>query len=63
MTTHTPDHAIMLNDTVALMDCSGKLRVGNTGDIMSEDSLKEIYNTNLKLVYIEQANRMACIPF
>jgi iron complex transport system ATP-binding protein len=62
MTTHTPDHAIMLNDTVALMDRSGRLKVGGTEDIMSEDALKEIYQTNLKLVYVEQAKRMACIP-
>ena len=32
MTTHTPDHVIMLNDTVALLDRSGALRVGGTDE-------------------------------
>jgi iron complex transport system ATP-binding protein len=62
MTTHTPDHAIMLNDTVALIDRSGNMRVGSTQDIMREDTLKEVYQTDLKLVYVEEAKRMACIP-
>ncbi|MDR3353872.1 MAG: ABC transporter ATP-binding protein [Synergistaceae bacterium] len=62
MTTHTPDHAIMLDDTVALMDRSGGLNVGSTEDIMNEDALKHVYRVNLKLVYVEQAGRTVCIP-
>jgi iron complex transport system ATP-binding protein len=62
MTTHTPDHAIMLGGTVALIDRSGKLRVGSTEEIMNEETLKEVYRVNLKLVYVEQAGRVACIP-
>jgi len=62
MTTHTPDHAIMLDDMVALLDRDGGLRIGNTEEIMREDVLKKVYRTDLKLVYVEQAGRMACIP-
>jgi iron complex transport system ATP-binding protein len=62
MTTHTPDHAIMLDDTVALLDRDGKMHIGNTNEIMREDILKKVYRTDLKLVYVEQAGRMVCIP-
>jgi iron complex transport system ATP-binding protein len=62
ITTHTPDHAIMLGGAVGLMDRSGNLRVGATGEMMSEDVLKDMYRVNLKLVYVEQAGRKVCIP-
>jgi iron complex transport system ATP-binding protein len=52
----------MLDDTVALMNRSGRLQVGSTDEIMREDVLKEVYRTNLKLVYVEQAGRSVCIP-
>ena len=61
MTTHTPDHAIMLDDTVALMDRSGTLRVGRTDAIMHEGLLSEIYRTDVKLVYVEEVGRAVCI--
>jgi iron complex transport system ATP-binding protein len=61
MTTHTPDHAIMLDDTVALMDRTGGLSVGTTADIMQEKRLMEVYRTNLKLVYVAEAGRLSCL--
>ena len=61
MTTHTPDHAIMLDDTVALLDRSGTLRVGRTDEIMHENLLSDIYRTKVKLVFVEEAERVVCI--
>lgn len=61
MTTHTPDHAIMLDDTVAMLDRSGTLRVGSTDEIMQEKLLCEVYRTNVKLVYVKEVERVACI--
>lgn len=60
-TTHTPDHAIMLDDTVAMLDRTGTLRVGTTDEIMREKLLCEVYRTNVKLVYVKEVGRMACI--
>jgi iron complex transport system ATP-binding protein len=62
MTTHTPDHAIMLGDTAGLMDREGRLHIGATDEIMREDVLKDVYRTDLKLVYVEEARRLDCIP-
>jgi len=61
LTTHTPDHAIMLDGTVGLLDRRGKLSVGSVSDIMKEDTLKKIYRTDLKLVYVPEAGRVTCI--
>ena len=61
MTTHTPDHAIMLDDTVAIMDREGRLRIGGAMQIMREDILQEVYRTKLKLVYVPEVGRMTCV--
>jgi iron complex transport system ATP-binding protein len=61
MTTHTPDHAIMLDDTVALLDRQGNMSIGYAKEIRREDILKQVYRTNLKMVHIAEAGRMACI--
>jgi iron complex transport system ATP-binding protein len=61
MTTHTPDHAIMLNDKTAILDRSGRLHVGNQNEIMKEDILREVYRTNLKLIYVPEAGRVTCL--
>ena len=62
MTTHNPDHAIMLGGTVALMDRNGGFSAGRADEIMREEILKRVYNTNLNLVYVESAGRKTCIP-
>lgn len=61
MTTHTPDHAIMLDDTVALLDRSGALRVGVTDAILREDLLSAVYRTDVRMVYVKEVGRMACL--
>ena len=35
--------------------------VGAAETIISEESLKNIYNTQLHLIYIEQIKRMTCV--
>ncbi len=61
MTTHTPDHAIMLDDTVALLDRTGTLRVGGTDAILREDLLSEVYRTKVRMVYVKEVGRMTCL--
>lgn len=62
ITTHNPDHAILLGGTAAILDREGHLKIGKSEEIITEDCLKKVYNTDLKLMYIEELNRMACIP-
>mgnify|MGYP003327528448 CR=1 FL=1 len=62
MTTHNPDHAIMLGGTTAILDKKGKLTVGPSDEIITEQTLKEVYDTKLKLSYFDEAGRLVCIP-
>ncbi|MDR3599802.1 MAG: ABC transporter ATP-binding protein [Desulfosporosinus sp.] len=61
MTTHMPDHAILLGGKVGILDREGHMLVGAAETIISEESLKNIYNTQLHLIYIEQLKRMTCV--
>jgi iron complex transport system ATP-binding protein len=61
MTTHTPDHVIMLGDRVGILDRSGKMTFGSIEDIMREDILSAVYNTDLKLVYVKEIGRLTCV--
>jgi iron complex transport system ATP-binding protein len=61
MTTHNPDHAVMLNDTVGVLDRDGTLRVGRAADIVTEEVLTAVYQTEVKISYVENVGRNACL--
>ena len=61
MTTHMPDHAILLGGKVAVMDYGGTLTVGSSEDILQEDLLRKIYRSNLHVVYMEEVGRKVCV--
>ena len=43
MTTHNPDHAIMLDDTVGILDRDGRMVTGRTKEVLSEQLLSQVY--------------------
>jgi iron complex transport system ATP-binding protein len=61
MTTHMPDHPILLDGRVGILDGEGGMRTGSVGEIISESALRGMYNVDLRLVYIEELNRVACV--
>lgn len=61
MTTHMPDHAILLDGTVGIMYPGGSMIVGHVKDVIQEQSLASLYDTDLRIVYIEELSRTACI--
>lgn len=61
MTTHMPDHAILLNGSAGLMGADGRMTSGPAGSVISEAALRELYHTNLHLVYVDPLGRMACV--
>lgn len=63
MTTHNPDHCLMLGGTVAVLDKEGNLETGTCKQIMTEERLKRVYNTDLRLVYVDEIHREACVPW
>ena len=61
LTTHMPDHAILLDGTVGILDREGHMTVGPAQQIISEESLQRLYQTDLHLLYLEPLGRVACL--
>ncbi|NLN48723.1 MAG: ABC transporter ATP-binding protein [Clostridiales bacterium] len=62
ITTHNPDHAMLLGGSAAVLDKDGHMRTGSTSAILKENLLNEVYNTDLKIIDIPELSRSACIP-
>lgn len=62
LTTHVPDHAILLDGTVGMLGEAGRLAVGPAAEVITESALRGLYDTELHLVHIDKLNRLACIP-
>lgn len=61
ITTHNPDHAMLLGGRAAILDRLGHLVSGKTEEIITEDSLKHVYGSDLSLKYIEEFGRKVCV--
>ena len=62
ITTHNPDHALLLGGQAAILDRSGQLEFGAAKDIITEEKLSKVYETELYLLDIEKLGRTACVP-
>jgi iron complex transport system ATP-binding protein len=60
ITTHNPDHALLLGGKVAILNRDGKLKIGSPDVIVTERYLREIYQTDIRVAYIESAGRIVC---
>lgn len=61
MTSHMPDHALLLDSKVGILDNAGHMTVGRPEKVVSEAALRQLYHTDLHLIYIEQLGRYACV--
>lgn len=61
MTTHMPDHAILLGGKAAVLDRDGCLTVGTSADILQEPLLRKIYESDLHILYLEELGRKVCV--
>ena len=61
MTTHNPDQPILLGGSVATLDREGTVAVGSVEEVLTSERLTQLYDTRLHLVYIDVADRIACI--
>lgn len=62
MTTHNPDHCMMLGGKVAILDRDGHLEYGECADVVTEERLEKVYNTQIRLTYIDEVRRVTCVP-
>lgn len=61
ITTHDPNQALLLGGKAGIIDGSGHMVSGPVEEIVTEDHLSQIYNCDLKLVAIEEMDRVACV--
>lgn len=61
VTTHDPNHAILLGGRAAVLDRDGRLTAGDAGEVIREDLLRRVYQTDLKLRYVEELDRTVCL--
>lgn len=61
MTTHNPDHVLMLDDQVAALDRKGNLTFGRSREILNEEFLSGLYDTSLRLFDIDALERRVCV--
>ncbi|NLA26484.1 MAG: ABC transporter ATP-binding protein [Firmicutes bacterium] len=63
MTTHNPDHAIILNGKVAILNREGVLSVGRAAEIVSAERLSNLYGLSIKTIYDDDAERTICVVY
>lgn len=61
VTTHDPNHALLLGGSVALFDGKGTVETGDVADLVTEEKLVNIYGSDLKIRYSEEFKRNVCI--
>lgn len=63
VTTHNPDHAIILNGKTAILDSMGKLNIGPAEETLNADTLSSLYGLSIKTVYDKDAGHNVCIVY
>lgn len=61
MTTHNPEHPLLLNSHVWILDKKGKLSTGTSDEMISERILSSLYETDISICEVENVGRKACI--
>jgi iron complex transport system ATP-binding protein len=54
LTTHHPDHALYLADSVVLMMGDGEVRTGDAGHLLTDEALSAVYGIEVQTVSYEQ---------
>lgn len=60
ITTHNPDHALLLGDKAAIVDKQGRIIQGKSSEILTEEALGRIYETDLRLIHVKELDRTIC---
>ena len=61
LTTHNPDHALLLGGQTALLDDEGRLTCDDTQSVVTRENLSRVYGADVCLEYIESLGRTACL--
>lgn len=61
LTSHMPDHALVLNGNVGILNRDGTMQSGAPERIMTEEILSDIYDTNVCLPFVPEVHRYVCL--
>ncbi len=61
LTTHMPDHAFLLGGKIGILRADGSMISGATGDILTEEVLRGLYDADLRLVHLDEVGRDVCV--
>lgn len=61
LTSHAPDFALLLGGRTAVLGPDGRLEVGPSERIVTEERLREMYGADLHLAWVPAAGRIACV--
>ncbi|MCL2492128.1 MAG: ABC transporter ATP-binding protein [Coriobacteriia bacterium] len=61
ITTHNPDHALLLGGNTAILSRQGTLTCGRSDEMLTEERLQELYGLDLRITHVPQAHRIACL--
>ena len=64
MTTHTPDHAFLLDADAVLIKRDGTLLAGSSDSVVTEENLSDAYNIPVCIIEKERDGRLvkSCVP-
>ena len=60
MTTHNPEHSLLLDGDVWLLGKNGGLSCGSADELISEQTLSALYGTDICITEVSDAGRRAC---
>jgi iron complex transport system ATP-binding protein len=61
LTTHNPDHAVLLGGSAAVLDRDGHLAAGESHDVVTEARLMNLYGMKLSMTYVPEVSRIVCV--
>lgn len=61
MTTHNPDHIMLLEGMVGILDRNGRFSSGCAADVLTQDALRALYHSDIHVAYVDQVGRKVCM--
>ena len=61
MTTHNPDHVLMLGGKVVAMERGGACQFGEVSDVVNAETLRSLYGIDVALEHSNLAHRDICV--
>ena len=61
MTTHNPDHPLLLGSDVWLLEEGGTLTAGPAGELITEERLRHLYRADLRILSSTEIGRRLCV--